>query len=336
MACLGDGLLGPVGGEHDRDPAQRPIRDRGQHRGARRRVEAVHELVEQQRARPGREAPGEERTPGLAGGDLDHGAPPERGEAERTDGRVHPPLGIGVEPSVRPDAVGETAADHVLDRHRPVPPQIGVLGFRRDQRDPLPGSDGALGGLAVQVVGAAAAAPGMGPGLAPQEAQEGALAGAVPPQEQPALSLAEREGDPLEEGASPEPDVDVVEGDEGRAQPALHARVAPGAQGRPARYNRAVEARIVEFARLLRQNGVRVSPAEAADAVRAAAARRRRRPAHVPRHPAGHPGQAGRRRPGLRPALRALLLGALPGDRGAGAIGGARSSRRAGRSRGTS
>jgi uncharacterized protein with von Willebrand factor type A (vWA) domain len=32
-----------------------------------------------------------------------------------------------------------------------------------------------------------------------------------------------------------------------------------------------VEARIVEFARLLRQNGVRVSPAEAADAVRAAA-----------------------------------------------------------------
>ncbi|MEI6223687.1 MAG: hypothetical protein WCS72_02965, partial [Deltaproteobacteria bacterium] len=32
-----------------------------------------------------------------------------------------------------------------------------------------------------------------------------------------------------------------------------------------------MEARIVEFARLLRQNGVRVSPAEAADAVRAAA-----------------------------------------------------------------
>ena len=35
-------------------------------------------------------------------------------------------------------------------------------------------------------------------------------------------------------------------------------------------YNRDVEARIVEFARLLRQNGVRVSPAEAVDAVRAA------------------------------------------------------------------
>ena len=35
-------------------------------------------------------------------------------------------------------------------------------------------------------------------------------------------------------------------------------------------YNRHVEARIVEFARLLRQNGVRVSPAEAVDAVRAA------------------------------------------------------------------
>jgi uncharacterized protein with von Willebrand factor type A (vWA) domain len=31
-------------------------------------------------------------------------------------------------------------------------------------------------------------------------------------------------------------------------------------------YNRDVEARIVEFARLLRQNGVRVSPAEAVDA----------------------------------------------------------------------
>ena len=37
------------------------------------------------------------------------------------------------------------------------------------------------------------------------------------------------------------------------------------------RYNLPVEARIVEFAQLLRQNGVRVSPAEAADAVRAAA-----------------------------------------------------------------
>ena len=128
---------------------------------------------------------------------------------------------------------------------------------------------------------------------------------------------------PPEQGAPPEPDVDVVEGDEGSAQRRLHARGRDGVQGGPA----------LQSAR----GGAhrRVRPAAAAERGQGLAgrgrrrrarrgARRRGRSGHLPRRPAGHAGEAGRRRPGLRPALRALLLRARPGHRGPRAIGAAR------------
>ena len=71
-----------------------------------------------------------------------------------------------------------------------------------------------------------------------------------------------------------------------------------------------MEARLVEFARLLRQNGVRVSPGGG----RPTPGARRRlvgvgESAPLPRRAARHAREACRRRAGLRPALRALLLG---------------------------
>ena len=59
-------------------------------------VETVHELVEQERARPGRQRAGEQRPARLAGRDLDHGSDAAaRPSPSRSDGLVHASLRVG-------------------------------------------------------------------------------------------------------------------------------------------------------------------------------------------------------------------------------------------------
>lgn len=206
----GRDLLRPVGGEHERHALAGELGRGSEHQVARGGVEAVQELVEQQRPGARGERAGEQGAAGLARRDLQHGAAPEPLESDEAEGAAHEGLGLGGEGLGRPDAGREPAANHVLQPHSPVAPEVGVLRLGGHERDPSGGADGALGGLPFEVVQAPSAAGGVRPGVAAQEPQKRGLAGAIAAEDRPALALPERERDSREERSPPELHVDVV------------------------------------------------------------------------------------------------------------------------------
>jgi hypothetical protein len=202
---LGDHLVGAVGGDHERGAGARDLRDRVEELAARRAIEPLGGLVEQEHPRAGRERAGEEHAPPLARGEIQHRAPAEPLDPEPREhlgdaGRLRRRRVV-----LRPDAVGEAAEDDPLDAHVPVAPRVGVLLLGRHERDPLPRADGALRRRPREVVGAPAHRER--PELAAEEPEERGLPRPVRSDERPDLPFAKREVHAGEQVSPGEPHV---------------------------------------------------------------------------------------------------------------------------------
>ena len=146
-------------------------------------------------------------------------ARPEVPSPEQLDGLVHAPLRVRRRAAARPDTVGEAAPDHVLDADVPLPPQVGVLGLGGDEARCARARR--WGSRMAPVEGGRCAGRGS-PGGArprPRRSRRSVLLPAPLPPRIAQLSPSRRVKEIARGGSrAPEPDVDVVEGDEGSAQ----------------------------------------------------------------------------------------------------------------------